>query len=1763
MPTFEEVMLATEYPLEDEVAPSSTSDNPTFEEVMGTAGVEPPPPDLGPPAWQSLISGLARMNAATLRIPEAATAVAYTPSNLVADLTGWNVGVDTRKLPFFQGLESVAKYYDRASEAYNYKGRTYAGEDLVSLIQAGRYAEAGDYLAQSVIENAPSAMTAIGASIAGSPLVGLTVLGSQAGAQAYADARDKNLSTLEGASFAVQQGGFEVIGESLGTFGLLKWGEELFRDVGQQAGKAILKKSLKLTLGATIGEGNEEFWTQLTQDLSAKFMGVEDVPNSQLISRAFEAGAVGAVSGATMTAPGAAMQGLRVDAASRDKLRAQAIIGQMKISAATTPGEVGKQVALQLEASGFDPDTAKTYATLYQSAFTALGQRAGVDPTELFKRYGVQIGRKEQATPGALQQAAPTFFSALERTLTEKMPPSATVEQVKGILKDTKQEERDWLGIDDFLKGKTKVSKAELIDFVRANNVQVQEVVKGGPPMLSVDLKSYLRGVEQPPSTPDEWVQLSNGLERAAQQMQKVDPVQSARFFSMSEEAMRRAEGLNPETGSTAGETKFAQYQLPGGTNYRELLLTIPSDLATKNAQQQRAGTLENIAPGSVRQDFISAHFPDVVNPLAHIRFNDREGAAIRKPGGPTRERILFIEEIQSDWHQRGRKLGYGPKEAVLQPGFRITTLRALGYDERDMEAIGGLTLEDQIIVDNAASEPVVDVTYPAEMSREELLEAFQQDAMDAGVPDPIAVEPGGVPDAPFKKTWHELALKRMIRYAAENGYDVLAWTTGTQQVERYPEELRKVVDRISWTPADDAGDKFVRAYKDGKEVFKGTVGPDGVFRDYKAAGKELAEVLGKSMGERIQAENGGEIEGKDFTIGGEGMKGFYDQMLPSAANKLAKRFGGRVGTMVIKGGERPSKKWEVFDARDGEVSVEVDTEEQAKQFISEQPEQVQRFLDYSKTTKSNTVHALPLTPDLKRAALEQGFPLFQQSATGPRGQIRFGQANIRIDLLPTADLSTFLHETGHFYLQVLGDLARQPNVQPDLVQDWQTIRAWVGATEDQPLTVAQHEQFARGFEAYLREGVAPSEGLQAAFERFKDWLTKIYQTLTQLDVQLTDEVRQVMDRLVAPQEAAQPGQEAIQPLLDALQGAFGTQEGAGLPDVQDPYARNRLVGQLRHPGLGESLRPVRDAFDKILGFSGSRLADINESLKHRMRRFDFEVGRTVNQHLKQLTPWLDKLNALTPDVQSDLDFALKNRDEAKVKELVEANDLTAEYATVRQFLDDIHRQAQEVGINLGWLATYYPRHISDVPRFLAYLRNTEHWSAIQEAIDLKETELGRPMDPEDRATFINALIRGYGDSQIRLQLPANVKNRLIDELTPELNAFYADSQQALVLYTTAMVNAIESRRLFGRSDKDINDSIGAWIDRLVRNGEIDAQDEQTVRNILKARFSQRGTHGFWNAYKNLSYIYTMGSPISAITQIGDLAFSLYRNGYFGTAEAVGKQPVASLQDLGLDLIAQEFQGNREATTKAVRQVFTAIGLKHMDAFGKGTLIQAGWERLQRQAKANPTKLAADIEPIFGADTDDVIADLNAGRVTDNVKYLLYSEVADFQPVSLSDMPEAYLTAGNARVFYMLKTYSLKLIDVYRNESVRKIANGQVKEGLGNLVRLTTALMLTGMASDAIKDFLLGRDKELPDYVFDNLLKLMGFSKWQIYKARQDGLLAAFMQSILPPVPFFDDVFRDVIGKRDAPDWRIWGRVPYIGKFYYWWLGGGREAQGP
>lgn len=597
-------------------------------------------------------------------------------------------------------------------------------------------------------------------------------------------------------------------------------------------------------------------------------------------------------------------------------------------------------------------------------------------------------------------------------------------------------------------------------------------------------------------------------------------------------------------------------------------------------------------------------------------------------------------------------------------------------------------------------------------------------------------------------------------------------------------------------------------------------------------------------------------------------------------------------------------------------------------------------------------------------------------------------------------------------------------------------------------------------------------------------------------------------------------------------------------------------------PKLDPKVRKDLNAFtDAALVPLSTRLAKINEGLRDVMRKFEFNKGMSTYNDLQKALPFMRKMEGMPTEDAAKLDLALKNVDLATINEIVNRNNIRAEYEQAREVLDDLYNRAREVGIDVSYIDDYFPRRVNDPEAFMDYLRNSDNWSAIQKAIKEEETRVGTRLNNEERAEFINKMLRGYGNSQLRITKPSNVKSRKIQVIDENMNSFYKNSAVTLQEYITAMNNAIEARKFFGLNNKDVEDSVGAYVRDLVDAGVITHSQEAEVRSIVEARFKERGTHGIWSFYKNLGYIYTMGSPISAITQIGDLAFSLYENGFYGTVKglksALGKEKVTK-QDLGIDNIIEEFS-DRGKTGKAVTKIFKAIGLEAMDNIGKETLINGALDKMTKQAKANDPELVKEVNRVFGEEAKQTLEDLKNGEPSVNVKYLLFSRLAKYQPIALSEMPEYYAKGGNLRILYMLKSYTIKQLDVFHNEVLREMKTDK-KKAFGKLVNLAVALAALNASADVIKDVLLGRPIKLNDLVTDNLLRLVGFSKYATNKARRDGLIAGFYSTVLPPVPFIDDMFKDIQAKtRDIEDYRIWNALPVIGKFYYWWFGGGRE----
>lgn len=588
------------------------------------------------------------------------------------------------------------------------------------------------------------------------------------------------------------------------------------------------------------------------------------------------------------------------------------------------------------QAGAFVPLNPMPAARAAAAGVKALGPTAGRMAEGYLQRQGLMpniVPEAPQVPLGSMieKPQAPVsplgFYSAAEQAALNIPRKSGTGQSfMNDLMKspDVKKDELSWIGLDDFLKDKPNVTKQEVQDFISANRVDVQERQLGGKSadQQKIDLQDKRDNLAKSLFTGDETV--INGKRVFDDELgyMLVDGNININQLPQAKQAVAqewvdtytKLQNFQPEQ---TFKTRYERYQLPGGENYREILLTTPvqgkseldvAQIAAGDLRRQTSNLMEQwksaseLNPGDPSvvalyqkvaesrklrdqaeataqklkdqissQTYRSSHF-DEPNILAHMRVNDRVDADGKK--------MLLIEEIQSDWHQAGREKGYIGSYAKkdVKP-----------YTPERAKAEFGLPNNDLFWYFE-----VPDNTLQIPKSR------FRtQDEAINYVLTEKKVNPEGVPDAPFKDTWHQLALKRALKYAADNGYDRVGLTTGKQQVERYSNQMRQNVDELQFFPIGNQNNILISAKKGGKQTFSGTVA-DGKFIDGPAEGKTVTEVLGKSMAKQIAEKKDGVIKGDDLTIGGEGMKAYYDEIYPAFFAKQGKKYNAKTGETTI-----------------------------------------------------------------------------------------------------------------------------------------------------------------------------------------------------------------------------------------------------------------------------------------------------------------------------------------------------------------------------------------------------------------------------------------------------------------------------------------------------------------------------------------------------------------------------------------------------------------------------------------------------------------------------------------------------------------------------------------------------------------------------------------------------------------------------------------------------------------------------------------------
>jgi hypothetical protein len=220
----------------------------------------------------------------------------------------------------------------------------------------------------------------------------------------------------------------------------------------------------------------------------------------------------------------------------------------------------------------------------------------------------------------------------------------------------------------------------------------------------------------------------------------------------------------------------------------------------------------------------------------------------------------------------------------------------------------------------------------------------------------------------------------------------------------------------------------------------------------------------------------------------------------------------------------------------------------------------------------------------------------------GPRGVAR-GRTVMRngraiVTLFRRADASTFVHETAHQWLEQLLADAERPEAPEQLRADARTVRDWAQEPTG-PLPRAAHERFARNFEAYLLEGVAPSRRLASVFAQFRLWLTEAYRALNRVRAPVEPQLRAIFDRMLttAPVEPVIAPEQRVPDLATAIEDAAEQARNEDAEEIAEQVseARARAADRLSEGAQNDRERerphPAPPAADRGLA-PRSQVAD-------------------------------------------------------------------------------------------------------------------------------------------------------------------------------------------------------------------------------------------------------------------------------------------------------------------------------------------------------------------------------------------------------------------------------------------------------------------------------------------------------------------------------------------------------------------------------------------
>ncbi len=618
---------------------------------------------------------------------------------------------------------------------------------------------------------------------------------------------------------------------------------------------------------------------------------------------------------------------------------------------------------------------------------------------------------------------------------------------------------------------------------------------------------------------------------------------------------------------------------------------------------------------------------------------------------------------------------------------------------------------------------------------------------------------------------------------------------------------------------------------------------------------------------------------------------------------------------------------------------------------------------------------------------------------------------------------------------------------------------------------------------------------------------------------------------------------------------------------------------------------------DQMFGSLLTRIRNESEATAGRLRKYELDLGVNTAEALNKVRPFLDNLRSLSSELKVPLTRHLFNGNFDEASKLMGKSDVPEDmlknFEDTKVLLNKIFKESKDSGIPLHELENYFPRIVKDYNGLLTHF-GTKAESQLDRMFNQYAERIGKTISeltPQEREIVANQYARGYRPSIDNKPRFSKSRKVDIDYLGDEaINKFYETPEDSLSLYIRNAINNIEKYKFFGRNvvkNKkgffDTKSSIGSVVQAEKATGKL--KNEDILADLLQARFiggEQQMTASI-SKLRDLGYMGTIANPYSAITQFGDLGNSGALHGFKNTISSMFGEKDIKLPDIGIEDISSDLaEGNIRKTARALNWLFDKTGFRKVDRLGKETLINAAFKKAIKQVetKEGESAFRKEWSDLYSFDPnliDNLINDLKnfkeTKKITPDIKFHAFNELAEVQPISLSEMPQGYLNNPDLRFMYSLKTFTLKQIDVVRKKVIQQYKKGNKKEAFKNAALLAGYLSIMNTGTKTVKDLITGRDVDPDrlgtDLVF-GLLGVYGMNEYNVERLAQDGdIISAAGRIVAPPLNMLEALYgipyelykqhTDEFGMYDAKLEKYMRDIPGVGPFLYNWFGGGAE----